>query len=342
MGENYEQLTYYELLGVPEDASAEDIQAARRKLVRELHPDNKSKAYRARFDQMMAEANEAYDVLRDPKKRAAYNLKLHQHREQARRQHEQTEREAQAKKEREDERERQRDEQQRKTREERQRRQREQAEAHEQPHQQEKVRKPRGRALMLWLLVIGIVGMGGYFATIIPAGTPDGTLPSDASREEASPIDSAQDDKPTGKISEEQGASEPTPPEQEAATQPGGQHEPSCGGSPENILAQQYRYINEGNYGAAYALFATQSKALITPGQYRVFFEEYAPYSVMSYSFSKVDVRSDAATIGVAFTISSAGERLHLKRTQQLLCEGGSWRVVMRDEQVAAFTEAGQ
>src|SRR4051794_7776469 len=61
---------YYETLGVPRDASTEDIRRAYRKLAREYHPDvNKSPGAEDRFK----EVSEAYEVLRDDEKRAQYD-----------------------------------------------------------------------------------------------------------------------------------------------------------------------------------------------------------------------------------------------------------------------------
>lgn len=61
---------YYKILGVSRDASAEDIKRAYRKLARQYHPDkNKAKGAEDRFK----EANEANEVLSDPKKRKAYD-----------------------------------------------------------------------------------------------------------------------------------------------------------------------------------------------------------------------------------------------------------------------------
>jgi curved DNA-binding protein len=61
---------YYQTLGVPRDASAEDIRRAYRKLARENHPDvNKDPSAEDRFK----EVSEAYEVLRDPDKRARYD-----------------------------------------------------------------------------------------------------------------------------------------------------------------------------------------------------------------------------------------------------------------------------
>jgi len=61
---------YYKIMGVARDASAEDIKRAYRRLARKYHPDvSKEKDAEARFK----EIGEAYEVLRDPEKRAAYD-----------------------------------------------------------------------------------------------------------------------------------------------------------------------------------------------------------------------------------------------------------------------------
>jgi molecular chaperone DnaJ len=62
---------YYQILGVTKGASAEEIKKSYRKLAMKYHPDqNKdSKEAEAKFK----EINEAYDVLKDEQKRAAYD-----------------------------------------------------------------------------------------------------------------------------------------------------------------------------------------------------------------------------------------------------------------------------
>jgi curved DNA-binding protein len=61
---------YYQTLGVDRDASADDIKKAYRKMVRKYHPDvSKHKD----ADAKTKEINEAYDVLGDATKRAAYD-----------------------------------------------------------------------------------------------------------------------------------------------------------------------------------------------------------------------------------------------------------------------------
>lgn len=61
---------YYDVLGVPKTASAQELKSAYRKLALEWHPDrNKSPEAEAKFK----EINEAYQVLSDAKKKASYD-----------------------------------------------------------------------------------------------------------------------------------------------------------------------------------------------------------------------------------------------------------------------------
>jgi len=61
---------YYEILGLDRNATAEDIKKAYRRLARKYHPDvSKEPDAESRFKEM----KEAYEVLKDPEKRAAYD-----------------------------------------------------------------------------------------------------------------------------------------------------------------------------------------------------------------------------------------------------------------------------
>ncbi len=61
---------YYKIMGVARDASQDEIKRAYRKLARKYHPDvSKEPDAEARFK----EVGEAYEVLKDPEKRAAYD-----------------------------------------------------------------------------------------------------------------------------------------------------------------------------------------------------------------------------------------------------------------------------
>ena len=62
---------FYAVLGVPRDASDEDIKKAYRKLAMTYHPDRNGGAREA--EEKFKEITEAYDVLRDANKRAAYD-----------------------------------------------------------------------------------------------------------------------------------------------------------------------------------------------------------------------------------------------------------------------------
>lgn len=60
---------YYELLGVPKDASDEEIKRSFRKLAKMYHPDNKETGNEEKFK----EIGEAYAILSDPAKRKQYD-----------------------------------------------------------------------------------------------------------------------------------------------------------------------------------------------------------------------------------------------------------------------------
>ncbi len=67
---------YYEILSVPRNASDEEIKRAYRKMALKCHPDRNPGDKDA--EEKFKEAAEAYEVLRDPKKREIYNFYGHE------------------------------------------------------------------------------------------------------------------------------------------------------------------------------------------------------------------------------------------------------------------------
>src|SRR5665213_3053587 len=61
---------YYKTLGVPRTAAADEIKRSYRKLARKYHPDVSKEA---NAEERFKEVQEAYEALKDPKKRAAYD-----------------------------------------------------------------------------------------------------------------------------------------------------------------------------------------------------------------------------------------------------------------------------
>ena len=62
---------YYEVLGIDKGASPEEIKKAFRSKAKQLHPDRNSDNPNA--EAQFKEANEAYDILKDGEKKAAYD-----------------------------------------------------------------------------------------------------------------------------------------------------------------------------------------------------------------------------------------------------------------------------
>jgi len=61
---------YYDVLGVKRDATQDEVKRAYRKMARKFHPDVSKEAD---AEERFKEVNEAYEVLKDPEKRVAYD-----------------------------------------------------------------------------------------------------------------------------------------------------------------------------------------------------------------------------------------------------------------------------
>ncbi len=68
---------YYDVLGVPKNASDEDIKKAYRKLAMKHHPDRNQGDGAKKSEERFKEAKEAYEMLSDTNKRAAYDQHGH-------------------------------------------------------------------------------------------------------------------------------------------------------------------------------------------------------------------------------------------------------------------------
>ena len=68
---------FYEILGVPKNASDDDIKKAYRKLAMKHHPDRNQGDASKVAEEKFKEAKEAYEMLSDPQKRAAYDQHGH-------------------------------------------------------------------------------------------------------------------------------------------------------------------------------------------------------------------------------------------------------------------------
>jgi curved DNA-binding protein CbpA len=73
--ENLDFVDYYEILELSPKASAATVERVFRHLATRYHPDNPETGNRAVFDLLM----KAHDVLRDPERRAAYDVRYKAH-----------------------------------------------------------------------------------------------------------------------------------------------------------------------------------------------------------------------------------------------------------------------
>lgn len=69
---------YYDVLGVPKNATDDDIKKAYRRAAAKFHPDRVSEAEKAEAEEKFKAAKEAYEYLSDTEKRADYDAYGHQ------------------------------------------------------------------------------------------------------------------------------------------------------------------------------------------------------------------------------------------------------------------------
>ncbi len=119
----------------------------------------------------------------------------------------------------------------------------------------------------------------------------------------------------------------------------GSSTEEKTGEAPEELLDTQYRLLDAGLYRGAYELFDRESRQKVTLEQYEDYFKG-TEYGILEYSITSVDRMGDEATVSAALTVTSTAGEESYEVAQQMVREDGVWRVVMRDEQGATFTEA--
>ena len=68
---------FYDVLGVPRNASDDDIKKAYRKLAMKYHPDRNQGDSAQKAEEKFKETKEAYEILSDAQKRTAYDQHGH-------------------------------------------------------------------------------------------------------------------------------------------------------------------------------------------------------------------------------------------------------------------------
>jgi len=109
------------------------------------------------------------------------------------------------------------------------------------------------------------------------------------------------------------------------------------GPEPDEILALQYEYANMAAWDEAYALYADESKALVSEEQFTEVQAGGPQPAISEYAFPSVEVNGDSASIHRVLTVNSAEGDAQDEATQEMALQEDGWRVVMRDDQVETF-----
>lgn len=112
------------------------------------------------------------------------------------------------------------------------------------------------------------------------------------------------------------------------------------GPQPQEILALQYEYSNMTAWEQVYELFSEESKEQVSLEQYRAYWEKQPSGAIQEYAFPSVKIEGDHATIQRVLTTSTPDGEYQDKATQEAVLEDAGWRIVMREDQVKAFTGA--
>ncbi len=175
------------------------------------------------------------------------------------------------------------------------------------------------------------------------------TLTADDSSEQASdpPGEATEQEPATSGDTEETTAGEQagaaveeqTDPEETSAEETSAEETSAAEVPPEETLALYYDYQNVYAWAEAYELLSSRSKERVSSEQY-VEFWTAAPDFTINYSFPSVEVQGDGAAVVVDGAISMEGQEEPSRTVQVMLLEDGAWRVVLSEEQIAAFTGA--
>ncbi len=108
--------------------------------------------------------------------------------------------------------------------------------------------------------------------------------------------------------------------------------------TPQEVLALYYRYQNEQALEQAYGLLSSQSQQVVSFEQFVGRWQEMPSYAIEEYSIYPVEVQDDVVTLRAELTVAVGGLTLPGGSTRQMVREEGGWRVVLSEEEVAAYT----